>query len=58
MKEDTDSASVEVAGSLVFWEPTQGKRRAGGQHYTYVDQLESYQTQDSKRGEYHLKVNF
>ena len=30
---------VEVAGSLVLWEPTQGKRRVGGQHYTYVDQL-------------------
>ena len=33
------SASVEVAGSLALWEPTQGKRRVGGQHYTYVDQL-------------------
>ena len=36
MKEDADSASVEVAGSLVLWEPTQGKRRVGGQHCTYV----------------------
>ena len=35
VKEDADSASVEVAGSLVLWEPTQGKRRVGGQHYTY-----------------------
>ena len=39
MKEDTDSASVEVAGSLVLWEPTQGRRRVGGQHYTYVNQF-------------------
>ena len=39
VNEDADSASVEVAGSLVLWEPTQGKRRVGGQHYTYVDQL-------------------
>ena len=39
VKEDADSASVEVAGSFVLWEPTQGKRRVGGQHYTYVDQL-------------------
>ena len=39
VKEDAGSASVEVAGSLVLWEPTQGKRRVGGQHCTYVDQL-------------------
>ena len=39
VKEDADSTTVEVAGSLVLWEPTQGKRRVGGQHYTYVDQL-------------------
>ena len=39
MKEDADSASVEVAGSLVLWEPTQGKQRVGGQHNIYVDQL-------------------
>ena len=39
MKEDADSASVEVARSLVLWEPTQGKQRVGGQHYTYVYQL-------------------
>ena len=39
MKEDADSGSFEGAGSLVLWEPTQGKRRVGGQHYTYVDQL-------------------
>ena len=39
MKEDADSGSVEVAGSLVLLEPTQGKRRVGGQYYTYVDQL-------------------
>ena len=39
VKEDADSASVEVAGSLGLWEPTQGKRRVGGQHYTNVDQL-------------------
>ena len=34
-----DSASVEVAGSLDLWEPTQGNRRVGEQHYTYVDKL-------------------
>ena len=44
VKEDANSASVEVAGSLVLWEPTQEKRRVGGgggstSHYTYVDQL-------------------
>ena len=31
-----DIASVEVAGSLVLSEPTQGKRTVGGQHYTYI----------------------
>lgn len=39
VKEDVDNASIEVAGSLVLWEPTQGKRNQGGQHLTYVDQL-------------------
>ena len=34
VKEDADSASVEVAGSLVLWEPTQGKRRVGGRGST------------------------
>ena len=33
MKED--AYRVEVAGSLVLWEPTQGGRRVGGQHYTH-----------------------
>ena len=28
VNEDADSASVEVAGSLVFWEPTQESWRA------------------------------
>ena len=37
--EDADNESIEVAGSLVLWEPTQGKRSRGGQHLTYVDQL-------------------
>ena len=35
-------ACVEVAGSLVLWEPTQRKQRVGGhgQHCTYnVDQM-------------------
>ena len=32
MKEDADSASVDVAGSLVLWAPTRGKQesRSGG----------------------------
>lgn len=37
--EDADNASVEVAGSLVLWEPMHGKRSVGGQRTTYVDQL-------------------
>jgi len=39
VKEDVDNASIEVAGSLVLWEPTQVKRNQGGQQLTYVDQL-------------------
>ena len=34
VKEDADSTSVEVAGSLVLGELTQEKRRVGGQHYS------------------------